>query len=137
MLQDMTFPWILCYFNGQCFSRMVHACLGEAQIEDLWINYFCVTTNISKGEMNVHKTGCLWKAVRASMSIVELVPPMNFCDETAMGEGAEVMRRHGRQPYKVLRGLHVDGGYTNNMPIDIMHDQYGVAMVVARALWQW
>jgi lysophospholipid hydrolase len=43
-----------------------------------WCSYFCVTTNLSKGDPSVHRAGPLWLLVRASMTIVGLVPPVFY-----------------------------------------------------------
>lgn len=43
--------------------------MPEVQIEDLWIPYFCITTDISASKMRVHTTGkrsflfCLFNVV--------------------------------------------------------------------------
>jgi hypothetical protein len=42
---------------------------GDTQIEDLWIRYFCVATNVSKSRMDVYTTGPLWKYVRSSATV--------------------------------------------------------------------
>ena len=47
------------------------ACLSSA-------SYFCITTNLSQAEPSVHQRGLLWKLVRASMTIVGLVPPVYY-----------------------------------------------------------
>ncbi len=60
-------------------------------------SFFCMTTNLTRGEPTVHTEGLLWKLVRASMTIVGLVPPVTECGE-----------------------LLIDGGYLNNMPVDVM-----------------
>jgi predicted acylesterase/phospholipase RssA len=39
-------------------------------------SFFCMTTNLSRGTPSVHQEGVLWKLVRASMTIVGLVPPV-------------------------------------------------------------
>ena len=39
-------------------------------------SYFCMSTNLSKGCPAVHDSGLLWRMVRASMTIVGLVPPV-------------------------------------------------------------
>ena len=67
-------------------------------------SYFCVTTNLSRGETSVHRAGPLAKLVRASMTIVGLVPPV-------FEEGE----------------LLIDGGYSNNIPVDVMHAQGAAA----------
>lgn len=60
-------------------------------------SFFCMTTNMTRGEPTVHQDGLLWKLVRASMTIVGLVPPVY--------ENGELL---------------IDGGYLNNMPVDVM-----------------
>lgn len=60
-------------------------------------SYFCNTTNLSKGESSVHEQGPLWRLVRASMTIVGMVPPVYYKGD-----------------------LLVDGGYMNNIPVDVM-----------------
>ena len=42
-------------------------------------SYFCVTTNLTRGEPSVHTRGQLWKLVRASMTIVGLVRRFDIC----------------------------------------------------------
>ena len=141
---------------------------GAQEIEDLWLPFFCVSTNLSRAQVQarlaapvvaglavllpdgtaqfaagkcsttstcdvlscsalagffrmrgaqhnfsaehfsiclkcdmwpqVHQIGPLWQLVRASMTIVGMVPP-------------------------VIRGgdMLVDGGYLNNLPVDVMH----------------
>ena len=56
-----------------------------------------MTTNMTRGEPTVHQDGLLWKLVRASMTIVGLIPPVY--------ENGELL---------------IDGGYLNNMPVDVM-----------------
>ena len=70
---------------------------GDKLIEDLWINFFCVSCNLSRAEIAVHKNGLLWKAVRASMSLPGIWEPVVY-----------------------EKNLFIDGGVLNNMPCDIM-----------------
>jgi lysophospholipid hydrolase len=101
LLSDATFP-VMSYFEGKKFSANIEALLGsDTCIEDLWIKYFCVTTNISSADISVHTTGVLWRAVRASMTILDYLPPMLIDQQ-----------------------LFVDGGYINNLPCDVMKGMY-------------
>eukprot|EP00300_Choanocystis_sp_HF-7_P015017 c18908_g1_i1.p1 GENE.c18908_g1_i1~~c18908_g1_i1.p1 ORF type:complete len:394 (+),score=73.38 c18908_g1_i1:143-1324(+) len=105
---DVTVP-ILSRFNGYRFSRVIRDLLRpNTHIEDLWISYFCVCTNITKVGAEVCTRGSLWQAVRASMTVVGLVPPMYS-----------------------PRGLLVDGGYANNLPADYMRQRVGNGLVIA------
>src|SRR6185436_6849622 len=59
--------------------------------------YFCVSSNISRAERAIHRTGLLWRMVRASSGVQGLFPPV------------------------VLNGeLHVDGALFSNLPSDVM-----------------
>jgi NTE family protein len=49
---------------------------GGINIEDLWIPYFAVSTNLSRNELHRHDRGDLFAAIRASGSIPVLLPPV-------------------------------------------------------------
>jgi predicted acylesterase/phospholipase RssA/CRP-like cAMP-binding protein len=108
LLQDLTLP-ILSYFSGKRFSSLIRRCLGEdTQIEDLWLRYFCVTTNVRRSDMNIHRFGSLWKYVRASMTVLGFLPPI-------LDDNLDLL---------------VDGGYVNNLPVDILSSA-GVNVIIA------
>ena len=108
LLRDLTLP-LLSVFSGKGFDEAMRQCFssGADQIEDLWIPFFCVTTNLTKGEPSIHHRGTLWRLVRASMTIVGLLPPV----------------------FEEGEGLLVDGGYMNNLPVDVMRSM-GVDQVI-------
>ncbi|MEM9244452.1 MAG: cyclic nucleotide-binding and patatin-like phospholipase domain-containing protein [Cyanobacteria bacterium P01_F01_bin.153] len=54
---------------------MLKLLFDDIQIEDLWLNFFCVSTNICGGEKVVHRTGDVWKAVRATSAVPGLFAP--------------------------------------------------------------
>ncbi|KAJ8328433.1 hypothetical protein BDV3_005679 [Batrachochytrium dendrobatidis] len=96
-LIDLTYP-ITAIFTGHEFNRGIWKVFSDTQIEDCWISYFAVTTNLNWSRMEVHQTGYMWRYIRASMSLSGYLPPL--CD-------------HG--------SMLLDGGYINNLPADIMH----------------
>jgi len=108
VMKDLTLP-ILSLFAGTGFSALVADCLkyGPEHIEDLWLRFFCVSTNLSKGEPGVHEWGPLATLVRASMTVVGLLPPVFYNND-----------------------LLVDGGYLNNIPVDVMRTQMGVDTLI-------
>merc|ERR1719412_2449690 len=59
-------------------------------------------TDITDSQMRIHDFGSLWRYVRGSMSLAGWLPPI--CDP-----------RDGH--------LLLDGGYTNNLPADIMRSR--------------
>lgn len=97
-LLDLTYP-ATSMFSGKQFNATIKATFGEVHIEDLWLPYFTVTTDISSSCMRVHRHGSLWRYIRASMSLSGYMPPL--CDP-------------------VDGHLLLDGGYVNNLPADVM-----------------
>ncbi|XP_075988996.1 patatin like phospholipase domain containing sws isoform X6 [Anticarsia gemmatalis] len=97
-LLDLTYP-ATSMFSGRQFNTTIRSTFGEVHIEDLWLPYFTVTTDISSSCMRVHRHGMLWRYCRASMSIAGIFPPI--CDP---------MDGH----------LLLDGCYVNNVPADVM-----------------
>ncbi|XP_034233651.1 neuropathy target esterase sws isoform X1 [Thrips palmi] len=97
-LLDLTYP-MTSIFSGKDFNQTIQRTLGDTYIEDLWLPYFTVTTDITSSVMRIHTHGSLWRYCRSSMSLSGYMPPM--CDP--------------------LDGhLLLDGGYVNNLPADVM-----------------
>ncbi|MBX7219832.1 MAG: cyclic nucleotide-binding domain-containing protein [Blastocatellia bacterium] len=96
-LQDYTLP-LLSLLSSRKVDRLYAEGYGpELRVEDLWVNFFCVSSNLSKAEMVVHREGLLWKAVRASSSLPGIFLPVI--------EGEDLL---------------VDGAVFNNLPGDVM-----------------
>ncbi|KRZ21811.1 Neuropathy target esterase [Trichinella pseudospiralis] len=107
-LFDLTYP-VSALFTGKALNRLLKSVFNDVEIEDLWIPYFNVTTDITSSEMRVHRSGTLWRYCRASMSLAGFVPPIfDLTDEH----------------------LLLDGGYVNNLPADVMRS-LGVRTVIA------
>ncbi len=60
---------------------------GGINIEDLWIPFFAVSTNLSSGTVHCHSSGDLWAAIRASSSIPALLPPVYTADGEMLVDG--------------------------------------------------
>ncbi|DAZ93126.1 TPA: LOW QUALITY PROTEIN: hypothetical protein N0F65_009702, partial [Lagenidium giganteum] len=106
-LKDLTLP-IASFFNGSRFNGAIREHFYDLGIEDLMLNYFCVSTDIAKSRMSVHRSGYVWKYVRASMSLQGYLPPISE-------DGS----------------LLLDGGYMNNLPADVMKEEGGVKYILA------
>jgi NTE family protein/lysophospholipid hydrolase len=104
---DYTFP-MAALIAGRNWTDMVTKLFDDVQIEDLWLNYFCVSCNLTQAESIVHDTGPLWRAVRTSSSIPGIIPPM-----LANGD------------------LLVDGGVLDNLPVNMMHMRNGGGPIIA------
>nr|XP_015832714.2 patatin-like phospholipase domain-containing protein 7a isoform X2 [Nothobranchius furzeri]XP_015832723.2 patatin-like phospholipase domain-containing protein 7a isoform X2 [Nothobranchius furzeri] len=105
---DFTYPWAS-MFTGAAFNSSISNVFKSKQIEDLWITYFNITTDITASAMRVHTDGSLWRYVRASMSLSGYLPPL--CDP-----------KDGH--------LLMDGGYINNLPADVARSM-GAKVVIA------
>ena len=60
VIADLTYP-ITSMFTGNAFNKTIEDVFGNRQIEDLWIPYFCVTTDISASKMRIHMNGIFLK----------------------------------------------------------------------------
>ncbi|KAI6048040.1 hypothetical protein EDC04DRAFT_2864170 [Pisolithus marmoratus] len=81
MLSDVTYP-IVAYTTGHEFNRTIFKAFYDLHIEDMWLPYYCNTTNIITSRMEIHDTGYAWRFIRASMTLVGLLPPL--CDNGSM-----------------------------------------------------
>ena len=104
---DPTLP-LVSLLAGRRIARQLDAGFGERTIEDLPIPFLCVSTNLSIAMQAVHERGTLVRAVRASISLPGILPPVSI--------GAD---------------LHVDGALVNNLPIDVMTARPEVGDVIA------
>jgi predicted acylesterase/phospholipase RssA len=95
-LLDYTLP-VASLLAGRRISGSIERGAGDWDIEDLWLSYFCVSTNLTSGRSVVHRRGNLARAMRASVSIPGVLPPVP--------EGGDLL---------------ADGGVLNNLPIDVM-----------------
>uniref|UniRef100_A0A3Q3B3C6 lysophospholipase n=1 Tax=Kryptolebias marmoratus TaxID=37003 RepID=A0A3Q3B3C6_KRYMA len=105
---DLTYP-VTSMFSGASFNYSISSIFRDKQIEDLWLPYFNITTDITASSMRVHTDGSLWRYVRASMSLSGYLPPL--CDP-----------KDGH--------LLMDGGYINNLPADVARSM-GAKVVIA------
>jgi NTE family protein len=97
-LSDYTLP-LVSLVSGRKVSRLLRGEFGDIDIEDLPLPFFCVSSNLTTGRIAVHRSGLLWRWLRASVAIPGVLPPVFHNGE-----------------------VHVDGGAMNNLPVDVMRD---------------
>jgi NTE family protein len=95
-IKEYTLPFVS-LVRGRKLTRMFKEACEEARVENLWRTFFCVSADLTTGAAVVHRSGPLWRALRASSAIPGLFPPV-------MDEG------------QVL----VDGAIVDNMPTATM-----------------
>ncbi|KAJ7610998.1 hypothetical protein FB45DRAFT_329504 [Roridomyces roridus] len=96
ILSDVTYP-LVAYTTGHEFNRAIYKAFYDLHIEDMWLPFFCNSTNIMTSRMEIHEDGYAWRFIRASMTLVGLLPPL--CNNG---------------------GMLVDGGYVDNLPVSTM-----------------
>jgi NTE family protein len=95
-LSDFTLP-LVAVLRGKKVTKLLQDHFGERAIEDIDRAYFCVSSNLTLGREMVHTHGPLWRALRASVAIPGLLPPVVH-----------------------EKTLLADGGLMNNFPVDVM-----------------
>lgn len=106
-LLDYTLP-LVSLIKAKRISRNIEAYFGDAVIEDLWRPYYCVSTNLTTSSLMVHRRGSLAAAIRASVAIPGVLPPVPLDGE-----------------------LLVDGGVLNNLPIETLNADGTIGTVIA------
>ncbi len=96
-LFDYTLP-LTSLMKSAKLTDFCHGLYKETLIEDLWIPYFCMSSNLSQGTSVCHQKGLMWKAVRSSIAIPGVFSPVP-------GNNGELL---------------VDGAVLNNFPVEKM-----------------
>jgi NTE family protein len=95
-LSDYTLP-LIALVRGKKVSDLLRENFGDIRIEEMPRPFFCVSSDLTSGRIHVHRAGPLWRALRASVALPGILPPVTH---------------HGH--------LLVDGGVMNNLPVDVM-----------------
>ncbi len=106
-LLDYTLP-VVSLVKGGRITKNIEDTFGSFDIEDLWLPFYCVSTNLTTSHLEVHRRGSAALAVRASVAIPGVLPPVPY-------EG----------------DLLVDGGVLNNLPFEMMRDNSTVETIIA------
>jgi NTE family protein len=95
-VSDYTFPFVA-LTRGRKVTGLLRREFTEVRIEDLRVPFFCISASLSTGRAFEHREGPLWLALRASVAIPGVLPPVFLGDEVL-----------------------VDGAAINNLPVDAM-----------------
>jgi predicted acylesterase/phospholipase RssA len=106
---DYSWP-LISIMTGKKMTRFMKDMFGDAELEDIWVNSYCVSTNFSSSGTRVHDRGPASKMVQASIAIPGVFPPVVIDQQ-----------------------LHVDGCVVDNLPIEPMY-RYPVRHIIAISL---
>ncbi|WP_299004027.1 patatin-like phospholipase family protein, partial [uncultured Caulobacter sp.] len=98
-LDDIAFPMIAMTRGEKVRARLEEHFSG-VEISDLWLPFFCVSSNLTSGAYQLHRTGELQAALRASIALPGVMPPATF-NGSVLVDGA-VMKNF---PADVMRAL--------------------------------
>lgn len=106
-LLDYTVP-VVSLVKGGRIARNIARLFEGMDGRDLWLPFFCVSTNLTRSRLEVHDRGDLATAIRASVALPGILPPVPF--------GGDLL---------------VDGGVLNNLPCDVMRSTGTVGRLIA------
>ena len=96
-LDDIALP-LLAMTHGVKVTQRLAEHFGDTAIPDLWLPFFCLSSNLTTGAYQLHRRGLVRKALRASIALPGILPPAT--DDN---------------------NVLVDGAVLKNFPADIMH----------------
>jgi predicted acylesterase/phospholipase RssA/CRP-like cAMP-binding protein len=105
-LMSPTLP-LVALSSGHRVDRLLGEYFGGT-IENLPVRFFCVSANLTRAEEVIHERGELWRAIRASLSLPGIFPPVYYDGD-----------------------LLVDGGALDNVPTEQMRARVGGGTVIA------
>jgi len=60
--------------KGHEFNRSLYKAFYGLHIEDMWLPFFCNTTNIITSRMEIHETGYAWRYIRKLSCEICVIP---------------------------------------------------------------
>lgn len=94
--RNFTWP-VISLLSAKNGTESLQEMFGDTNIEDLWLPYFSISTNLSRGIEVMSCEGNLAEKLRCTSSLPGIVPPVVIDGE-----------------------LYVDGGLVNNLPVSNM-----------------
>lgn len=95
-LDDIALP-LIAMTRGRKVATRLSRHFGDTEIADLWLPFFCLSSNLTTGAYQLHQRGRVREALRASIALPGVLPPAT--------DGDNVL---------------VDGAVLKNFPADVM-----------------
>lgn len=99
--KDFTLP-VSSLLSAHRAKQQTRGVFADRHIEDLWLDFFCVSTDLTELEPYHHRQGLIWPALLASGAIP------GVCSSIVSDEGS----------------LLVDGGILDNLPVAAMRERH-------------
>jgi predicted acylesterase/phospholipase RssA/CRP-like cAMP-binding protein len=106
-LLDYTVP-VVSLVKGERITRSITRMAADLDVRDTWLPFSCVSTNLTKFRLEVHERGDSPTALRASVAIPGVLPPVPY--------GGDLL---------------VDGGVFDNLPVAPLRMTGTIGRVIA------
>lgn len=128
-LDDIALPLLAMTHGLKVTERLAHH-FGDTNIADLWLPFFCLSSNLTTGAYQLHRRGLVRKALRASIALPGVLPPATD-DNNVLVDGA-VLKNF---PADVMRAAHLGPV----VGVDVTSGRSITADDVARpaSIWRW
>ncbi|GAA0651958.1 patatin-like phospholipase family protein [Brevundimonas lenta] len=135
-LSDITFP-MLAMSRARKVERLLEDAYGDIDMADLVRPFFCVSTNLTTGKIEVHRRGLMRRAMRASIAIPGILPPI-VIDGQVLVDGAvlknfpaEVMRQMTSGPI-----VGIDMSEARGVDPDLIENPPSIWRLIATGAWK-
>jgi NTE family protein len=128
-LDDIAVPILAMTHGLKVNDRLTHH-FKDTQICDLWLPFFCLSSNLTTGAYHMHRKGLLRAALRASIALPGILPPAT--DENNVLVDGAVMKNF---PADVMRASQLGP----IVGVDVTHGRSITADEVTRpaSVWRW
>ena len=129
-LDDIALP-LLAMTRGEKVRERLARHFDDIQIADLWLPFFCVSSNLTTGVYQLHKSGLVREALRATISLPGVLPPATTPDNNVLVDGA-VMKNFPADIMRLTQLGPIVG-------VDVSRGRSITADDVARpeSVWRW
>lgn len=118
-------------------DRLLLEAYGETDLADLARPFFAVSTNLTSGKIEVHRRGLMRRAMRASIAIPGLLPPI-VIDGQVLVDGAVLKNL----PTEVMRQMHsgpiigVDMSQTRGVDASLIEHPPSIWRLIVTGAWR-
>ena len=103
---------VISFCKAKRMDARLQEITGDDTIEDLWLKFFCVSSNLTRARPEVHTRGGLKRAMRASSAVPGLFPPIR-------SESGDLL---------------VDGAFVDNLPAGLAAARTGGAVIAVNVI---
>lgn len=132
--RDYTLPIVSLLKAGRV-GKMLEMMFDDGRIEDLWLPYFAVSSNLTRAREMVHRTGLIREALRASISMPGMAPPVPHHGDLLV-DGAVLDNLPADIQQRVTHGRTIAVDVNPDVDLHAESD-YGSSLSAGRLLWSW